>query len=56
MSKSAADQGKVGTARDGAVAVLTRGRNVIELTEHGGRDLEPGYQDEGERVSYRDPP
>ena len=31
-------------------------RNVIELTEHGGRDLEPGYEDQGERVSYRDHP
>ena len=31
-------------------------RNVIELTEHGGRDLEPGYQDKGERRSYRDHP
>lgn len=31
-------------------------RNVIELSEHGGRDLEPGYEDQGERVSYRDHP
>jgi catechol 2,3-dioxygenase-like lactoylglutathione lyase family enzyme len=31
-------------------------RNVIELTEHGGRDLEPDYDDQGEQRSYRDHP
>ena len=26
------------------------------LTEHGGRDPEPGYEDQAERVSYREHP
>jgi len=31
-------------------------RNHDILTEHGGRDLKPGYEDRGERLSYRDHP
>ncbi len=31
-------------------------RNQNILTEHGGRDPEPGYEDQGERASYRDHP